>query len=78
MAYQTALLIAQLTEDFETKIASRMPAYFDKHPFRRACKQLPNGWYLYLNLSAASIKRFCQNLIALAGLSDEDWQVQEE
>lgn len=78
VAYQTALLIAQLTEDFETKIASRMPAYFDKHPFRNACKQLPNGWYLYLHLSAASIKRFCQNLIALAGLSDEDWQVQEE
>jgi uncharacterized protein with ParB-like and HNH nuclease domain len=78
VAYQTALVISQLTENFETQIASQMPAYFDKHPFRNACKQLPNGWYLYLNLSAASIKNFCQNLISLAGLSVEDWQVEEK
>ena len=78
VAYQTALVISQLTEDFETKIASQMPSYFDKYPFQNAYKQLPNGWYLYLNLSATSIKNFCQNLIALAGLTPEDWQVVEE
>jgi hypothetical protein len=55
-----------------------MPAYFDKEKFQSACRQLPNGWWLYMNLSAASIKSFCRNLIALAGLTEEDWQVEEE
>lgn len=78
VAYQTALVISQLFEDFETKIAPQMPTYFKKEPFPYACKQLPNGWYLLLNLSAASIKSFCQNLVSLAGLTAEDWQVVEE
>lgn len=78
VAYQTVLVISQLVEDFETTIASQMPAYFDKYPFQYACKQLPNGWYVFLNLSAASIKSFCQNLVALAGLTADEWQVEEE
>jgi hypothetical protein len=44
----------------------------------RVDRQLPNGWWLHLNLSAANINGFCRNLIALAGISEEDWQVEEE
>jgi len=77
VAFQTAKSVAEIVDDFN-KIAEQMPAYFDKEKFRSACRQLPNGWWLYMNLSAASIKSFCRNLIALAGLTEEDWQVEEE
>ena len=78
VAYYTALVASELVEDFEKKIASQMQSYFDTHEFQSACRQLPNGWWLYLNLSAASIKNFCHNVIALAGIPDEDWQLEEE
>lgn len=78
VAYYTALTISQLVDDFDSKIAEQMPAYFDNHKFTNACRQLPNGWWLYLNLSASSVKSFCHNIISLVGLSDEDWQVEEE
>jgi hypothetical protein len=77
VAFQTAKSVSEIVDDFN-KVAEQMPAYFDKEKFKFACRQLPNGWWLYMNLSAASIKSFCRNLIALAGLTEEDWQVEEE
>lgn len=78
VAYYTSQTVSELVDDFEVRIASQMPAYFDKQEFQNACKQLPNGWWLYLNLSSSSVKSLCNNLIALAGISDEDWQLEEE
>ncbi len=78
VAFHTANVASELVEDFDMKIASQMPAYFDKHEFQYACRQLPNGWWLYLNLSAASVNSFCHNVIALAGILDDDWQVEED
>ena len=78
VAYYTSQVASELVDDFEIKIASQMPAYFDKNKFQNACKQLPNGWWLYLNLSAASVKSLCRNLLVLTGISDDDWQLEEE
>ncbi len=78
VAFYTAQITSDLVDDFDTRIASQMESYFDKHAFQGPCRQLPNGWWLYLNLSAASVKSFCHNVIALAGISDDEWQVEEE
>jgi uncharacterized protein with ParB-like and HNH nuclease domain len=78
VAFYTAQITSDLVDDFDTRIASQMESYFDKHEFQGPCRQLPNGWWLYLNLSAASVKNFCHNVIALAGISDDEWQVEEE
>ncbi|HMM99588.1 MAG TPA: DUF1524 domain-containing protein, partial [Anaerolineales bacterium] len=78
VAYYTSQIVSELVDDFETRIAAQMPAYFDKHEFQNACKQLPNGWWLYLNLSAASVKSLCRNLLTLAGISEDDWQLEED
>lgn len=78
VAYYTSQVVSELVDDFETKIAAQMPAYFDKNEFQNACKQLPNGWWLYLNLSASSVKSLCRNLLMFAGISDDDWQLEEE
>lgn len=78
VAYYTAQVVSELVDNFDVRIAAQMESYFDKQKFQSACKQLPNGWWLYLNLSAASVKGFCHNIIALAGIPDEDWQLEEE
>jgi uncharacterized protein with ParB-like and HNH nuclease domain len=76
VAYYTAITISEWMDDFD-KIAEQYPAYFDKSQFKGACRQLPNGWWLYLNLSAVSVKSFCRNLIASADVSEDEWQVEE-
>lgn len=78
VAYYTAQVVSELVNDFDLSIAAQMESYFDKQKFQGACRQLPNGWWLYLNLSAASVKGFCRNIIALAGIPDDDWQLEEE
>lgn len=77
VAYYTSQTVSELVDDFETKIVKQLPSYFDKHEFQSACRQLPNGWWLYLNLSAASVKSLCRNLLALAEISEDDWQLEE-
>jgi hypothetical protein len=76
VASQTTETIIKLTDKFE-EIAERMPAYLDKEKFPNANRQLSNGWFLNTNLSAASIKTFCRNLTASAGLEEGDWYVEE-
>jgi uncharacterized protein with ParB-like and HNH nuclease domain len=78
VAYYTAQVASEILDDFDTKIAGQMQSYFDRQEFQSACRQLPNGWWLYLNLSAVSVKSFCHNVIALAGIPDDDWQLEEE
>ncbi len=78
VAYYTAQVVSELVDDFDNRIAEQMQSYFDKQEYKSACRQLPNGWWLYLNLSAASVKSFCRNMISLAGIPDDDWQLEEE
>jgi uncharacterized protein with ParB-like and HNH nuclease domain len=77
VANLTSECIVQLCDDFD-KIAQELPAYFSKEKFLGACRQLTNGWWLYVNLSRAATINFCRNLFNIAGLSEEDWQVEEE
>ena len=78
VAFYTAQTVSELVDDFENKIAVQMPAYFDRQQFQNACRQLPNGWWIYMNLSGASVKALCRNLITLAEVSEDEWQVEEE
>jgi hypothetical protein len=78
VAYFTAQVISELVDDFDTRIAGQLQSYFDKVEYKSACRQLPNGWWLYLNLSAISVKNLCRNMILLAEISEDDWQLEEE
>lgn len=78
VAYFTAQVISELVDDFDTKIAEQLQSYFDRQEYKSACRQLPNGWWLYLNLSAVSVKNLCRNMVSLAEISEEDWQLEEE
>ncbi|MEI7990238.1 MAG: DUF262 domain-containing protein [Chloroflexota bacterium] len=76
VAEQTTETIIQLTDHFEDFVEA-MPFYLSHSPFSRASRQLSNGIYMNVNLSAVSIKAYCQMLIARAGLSVKDWHVEE-
>ncbi|MCB9112222.1 MAG: DUF262 domain-containing protein [Anaerolineales bacterium] len=78
VAFYTAQVISELIDDFDTRIAAQMQSYFDRQEYKSACRQLPNGWWIYLNLSAVSVKSMCRNMISLAEISEEDWQLEEE
>ena len=78
VAFFTAQVISELVDDFDTRIAEQLQSYFDKVEYKSACRQLPNGWWLYLNLSALSVKNLCRNMILLAEISEDDWQLEEE
>ena len=78
VAFYTAQVISELVDDFDVSIASQLESYFDRQEYKSACRQLPNGWWIYMNLSAASVKNLCRNMITLAEISEEDWQLEEE
>lgn len=78
VAFYTAQVVSELVNDFDTTIASQLQSYFDQHEYQSACRQLSNGWWMYLNLSAVSVKSLCHNLVALAGIAEDEWQLEEE
>jgi len=78
VAFYTAQVISELVDDFDVSIASQLESYFDRQEYKSACRQLPNGWWIYMNLSAASVKNLCRSMITLAEISEEDWQLEEE
>jgi hypothetical protein len=53
-----------------------MPSYFNRQQYPGACRQLPNGWWLFINFSAASIKNLCRNMVSYAGIAEDEWQVE--
>lgn len=76
VAEKTTEAIIQIVDNFD-EIANSMPLYLSKTPFQNAHRKLSNGWYIYMNLSADSIERYCRKLITRSGLTLDDWRVEE-
>ncbi|MBN1997597.1 DUF262 domain-containing protein [candidate division KSB1 bacterium] len=76
---KTMSTIADLEPDLFDALAKQYPSFIssDGGRFRRS-SQLPNGFYVYVNLSAKSIYQFCTQAIEFVGLSVEDWHVETE
>ncbi len=76
---QTMATLAELEpEAFET-LAQEYPRLIssDQNRFRRN-RQLQNGYYIEVNLSAKDIYRFCTQAIETVGLSSHDWVVESD
>lgn len=76
---KTMSTIADLEPDLFDALATQYPSFIsaDGGRFRRSYL-LPNGFYVYVNLSARSIYQFCTQAIESIGLSVEDWHVKTE
>jgi hypothetical protein len=65
-----------LDPDILDIIATTYPRLIDTNKEKlRSWRQLNNGMYIEVNLSAQDIKQFCLQAIELASLSNDDWQV---
>jgi uncharacterized protein with ParB-like and HNH nuclease domain len=68
--------VADLEPDKFEIIAHNFPRYLskDKNKFR-AIRQLQNGYFIEVNMSAQSIQKFCSQAIETIELTSEDWSV---
>jgi len=68
--------VADLKPDKFEIIAQNFPRYLgkDKNKFR-AVRQLQNGFYIEVNLSAQSIQKFCSQAMETIELTSDDWSV---
>jgi uncharacterized protein with ParB-like and HNH nuclease domain len=75
----TLNVIAELEPDSFAKLAGEYPRFIssDSEKFRRK-RQLSNGFYIEVNLSARDVYRFCTQIIESIGLSSEDWIVETD
>lgn len=73
---QTLNTVADLESDKFEIIAQNFPRYLgkDKSKFR-AIRQLQNGFFIEVNLSAQSIQKFCSQAIETIELTSDDWSV---
>ena len=73
---QTLNTVADLEPDKFEIIVHNFPRYIgkDKNKFR-AIRQLQNGYFVEVNLSAQNIQRFCSQAIETIELTSEDWSI---
>jgi uncharacterized protein with ParB-like and HNH nuclease domain len=73
---QTLNTVADLEPDKFDIIAQNFPRHLgkDKNKFR-AIRQLQNGYFIEVNLSAQAIQRFCSQAMETIELTSEDWSV---
>jgi uncharacterized protein with ParB-like and HNH nuclease domain len=76
VAERTTEAIIQLVDNFE-EIAMELPSNLSTSLFPIESRQLTNKWYLNVNLSADALQRYCLKIIKGAGLSVDDWHVEE-
>lgn len=76
---QTLNTIADLEPELFVTLAAEYPHFVGSNAGRfRSSRQLNNGYYYEVHLSAREIYRFCTQAIESIGLSKEDWIVETE
>lgn len=76
--YRMAEIVAEWVGNDEfTAFAQRHPDVFSQQPFRHRPKQLPNGWWVFLNLSRANVLKCVRQILMSAGIPDSEWGLEE-
>ncbi len=75
----TLKTIAELEPDLFAQLASEYPRFISSDPgkFRRN-RELSNGFFIEVNISAKDVYRFCTQAIESIGLSSEDWIIETD
>jgi len=72
-------VIAELEPTLFQQLAAEYPRFISSDPGRfRRNRQLANGYFIEMNLSAKDVYRFCTQAIESIGLSADDWNVETE
>ncbi|MEJ7736372.1 MAG: hypothetical protein WKF97_03005 [Chitinophagaceae bacterium] len=74
---QTLNTVADLEPEKFEVIALNFPRYVgkDKNKFR-AIRELQNGYFIEMNLSAQSIQKLCHQAMETIELTSEDWSIE--
>ncbi|MEG5158954.1 DUF262 domain-containing protein [Microcoleus sp. AT3-A2] len=73
----TLNIVADLDQDKFQKLVQNYPRFVNWNDQNlRDSRQLENGAFIEVNLSAEDINSFCLKVIERVGLSSEDWQVE--
>jgi uncharacterized protein with ParB-like and HNH nuclease domain len=75
VVHQTAECVLQVCDNFEEVIVD-ISSYFSPEPFTGKCRQLSNGWWIYVNLSSDSVKRICATLIEQANIPEDEYELE--
>ena len=74
VVFQFALFAAKFADDFST-VAETSPEYFSTDPARATLKEwraLPNGWYVYVKISANTAVQLCERIALAIGRTSND------
>lgn len=71
----TCEAVADYVSDFDTAIVAQLPTWFSKNEMASASRQLSNGWWVYVNLSGQDARNFAERLIDLAGIPQEQFEL---
>jgi len=63
-------------EQFEQEIVAALPSYIVREPPNDKYYQLANGWWIYINLNAVTLKQFSTDLIEAAGIPEDEYDVE--
>ena len=76
---QTLNTVANLEPEKFEVIAHNFPRYVgkDKNKFR-AIRELQNGFYIEMHLSAQSIQKLCHQAMETIELTSDDWNIEVE
>lgn len=73
---RTLNTVAELEPHKFDMIATNLPRYVGKEKNKfKASRQLQNGYFFEVHLSAKSIQKLCHQAIEIIDLSSEDWDV---
>src|SRR5205823_1548288 len=74
---QTIVTIAELEPDKFEQLMREYPRFIGRSKERfRDPRELPNGIFIEVNLSAQAIQRFCAQALSAIGLTTDDWKVE--
>lgn len=74
VALKAMEFVVSMTDDFDVFVTNLQSAYLSTTEKARS-RQLSNGWWLYVNLSADSVMNLCSRAMEIMGLEDDDWEI---
>jgi uncharacterized protein with ParB-like and HNH nuclease domain len=74
---RTAEVAVQWCGDkFEDNVVAKRPGYFTRTPSGDVWHPLPNGWSVYVNLSADAVKQISAAIVEAAGIPEDEYNVE--
>lgn len=73
---RTAEVAVQWCNDnFEETVIANRASYFTRTPTNDAWYELTNGWWVFVNLNADTIKQLCASIIESAEIPEEEYEI---